>query len=133
MRQHELIEPRAGARRNLRFASSDEMVSARLRMVCESMRIAEVARRTGSHPETVRRYMSGHAASVSFLVRFCEVMDVSADWLLLGRGSPSALDAVQEQLARASAQELCAALAARIEHRSPAPRDASPRLAREDG
>ncbi|MFG0284332.1 MAG: helix-turn-helix domain-containing protein [Phycisphaerales bacterium JB039] len=133
MRQHELIEPHPASRRSLRFASSDEMVSARLRIVCESMRIAEVARRTGAHPETVRRYMSGHAASVSFLVRFCEVMDISADWLLLGRGAAGRAEAMEERLAQATAQDLCAALAARIERGAPAPRAGAPRLATEEG
>ena len=127
------VEPCLASRRRLRFASSDEMVSARLRTVCESMRIAEVARRTGSHPETVRRYMSGHAASVSFLVRFCEAMDISADWLLLGRGAARQSDAMQDQLARASAQELCAVLAARIDRAGQANTHAPPRLASEEG
>jgi len=41
---------------------------------------------TGIHAETVRRYMQGQAPSAEFLSRFCEALELNADWLLIGRG-----------------------------------------------
>ncbi len=115
-------------RRTMRFASDDEMVAARMREACASMRVAEVARLTGAHPESVRRYLAGHAATAGFLVRFCEATGTSADWLLLGRGAQRRADAGREYLAQASAHELCAALAGRIDRPAPMQADPRPRL-----
>lgn len=50
---------------------------------------------TGTHPETVRRYMQGQAPSTDFLSQLCIALELNADWLLLGRGpmlAPEAID-----------------------------------------
>ena len=38
-------------------------------------------------PENARRYMQGMAVSLNFVRSFCRAFNVSADWLLEGRGS----------------------------------------------
>jgi len=111
-----MIESRPGGQpRLLRFASDDEMVTSRLRELLEPLCVSEVARQTGASRQSVHRYKAGHPASVSFLIRFCEVMEISAEWLLLGRGAMRRADALAEHLDNASSAELCAALARRID------------------
>jgi transcriptional regulator with XRE-family HTH domain len=124
-----MIENRPGRQPGLlRFGSDDEMVTSRLRELLEPLCVSEVARQTGASRQSIHRYKAGHPASVSFLVRLCEATETSAEWLLLGRGAPRRADALADHLAQASAAELCAALARRID-RPPQPKVAPlPRL-----
>lgn len=65
-----------------------ETIQDRLRMVCAGVRAADLARITGTHPESVRRYLSGDTPSLAFLAALCAGSALSADWLLCGRGRP---------------------------------------------
>lgn len=56
----------------------------RLQLVCGHEPYRQIAKKTASCPETVRRYMHGARPSVQFLARVCEAYGVSADWLLFG-------------------------------------------------
>lgn len=111
-----IIEAQPALRgRHARFASDDEMVTNRLRQLLEPLNISEVARQTGFSRNTVHRYKKGHPASIYFLVRFCEAREISAEWLLLGRGAVRRADVRKAHLDSASSAELCAALARRID------------------
>jgi transcriptional regulator with XRE-family HTH domain len=63
-------------------------IAGRIKVACGRRTYAEIARMTGQHPETVRRYMHGHKPSIEFIAAVSRVFGVSADWLLLGRGEP---------------------------------------------
>lgn len=110
-----IIEARPGATPQCRFASDDEMVSSRLKEALEGLNVSEVARQTGASRQSIHRYAAGFTPSVSFLVRFCEATETSAEWLLVGRGPKKRADVAAGHLAAASASELCQALARRID------------------
>lgn len=44
----------------------------------------QIGELTGTHPETVRRYMQGHAPSCEFLAAFASALGLSGSWLLTG-------------------------------------------------
>lgn len=123
-----MIEHHPQLPRKYRFGCDDGVVTARLRTALEPLCISEVARQTGASRQSIHRYRDGHPASVGFLVRFCEATGTSAEWLLLGRGPQRRCEAVAEHLAHATAGELCAALATRIEPPAPRPLVFRPRL-----
>ncbi len=83
----------------------------RLRLVCAGASYARIGRVTGTHPETVRRYMSGDAPSVAFVTALCRATRLSADWLLCRRGRPLAAGPT---LAPPSAKDDIAAIRAAI-------------------
>lgn len=66
-------------------------ISARLRLLTErGHSVTELAALGCCCPYTVRRYMLGSTPSTEFITRLCNTIpDLSADWLLLGVGSPS--------------------------------------------
>ncbi len=66
---------------------------------------------TGTHPETVRRYMQGQSPAVDFLAALCHSMAINADWLLTGRGPMFASDLRSAALRDANPSELHAAMA----------------------
>jgi transcriptional regulator with XRE-family HTH domain len=70
---------------------------------------------TGIHPETVRRYMQGQAPSAEFLSRFCETLELNADWLLLGRGSMRAAIIPSSNAAKDSTSDPVHSIAASLE------------------
>lgn len=70
---------------------------------------------TGTHPETVRRYMQGQAPSVEFLTRLCAERAISATWLLTGRGPMHQNDVRSEALREADTSELLGAMAESLE------------------
>lgn len=59
---------------------------ARLRLICALGNTSSIARATGIHPESVRRYVAGDAPSLRFVSNLIEALSLSADWLLCGRG-----------------------------------------------
>lgn len=64
-------------------------ISSRLREACGDSSVAEVGERTGTHPETARRYLNGRSSpSIQFVLSVAEEFGVTCDWLLCGRGSP---------------------------------------------
>jgi transcriptional regulator with XRE-family HTH domain len=58
----------------------------RLRLAASGRSNRLLSELTGVPTETVRRYMRGQTPSAEFLARFCTALDLTADWLLLGRG-----------------------------------------------
>lgn len=66
----------------------DAALQERLRSVCRPFTCRELADLTHVSYESVRRYLGGQNPGVVFLKRLCEVLNISADWLLLGRGVP---------------------------------------------
>jgi transcriptional regulator with XRE-family HTH domain len=74
-----------------------------------------IARVTGAHPETVRRYMQGQSPSVEFVTALCAQLKINAQWLLTGEG-PMRRDEVRaHHLAEADPAELLAAIAATLD------------------
>ena len=65
-----------------------EAITQRLDEVCDGLTPSQIASAIGlTRPAAVRRYLSGFAPSVEFVVRLCDTFGVSTDWVLLGRGS----------------------------------------------
>jgi hypothetical protein len=75
------------ATRTARAGKSPPTLAGRLRSVTGPMTFREIGKLTLTHPENARRYMQGMAVSLGFFKNFCRAFNVSADWLLEGRGS----------------------------------------------
>lgn len=88
----------------------------RLQQAAGGMTYRQLGLLVDHNPETVRRYLTGATLpGASFLAALCETMDVSADWLLLGRGSMRHADRDADALRRASIPALLARVAEAIE------------------
>lgn len=61
-------------------------ITARLRQAAMTITNRRIGYSTGVHPQTARRYLTGDRPSIEFIIAFCGAFDVSADWLLTGRG-----------------------------------------------
>jgi len=70
---------------------------------------------TGQNAETVRRYMQGAAPSVEFLAALCARFDLSAQWLLTGRGPMRQSETRAFVLRQANPAELLSAIAEALE------------------
>ncbi|MBX3403074.1 MAG: helix-turn-helix transcriptional regulator [Phycisphaeraceae bacterium] len=66
----------------------DPALQARLQLICRPFTRRELSDLTGISHESVRRYLGGQNPGVLFVMRLCEALNISADWLLLGRGMP---------------------------------------------
>jgi transcriptional regulator with XRE-family HTH domain len=78
-----------------------QAVSARLRTAMETKRRRKLfafSHEIGVSPSTVTRWLQGQPISSDNLVRLAEALDISIDWLLMGKGdmSPTALPASNE-------------------------------------
>ncbi len=69
-------------------AQNDPALHRRLLAVTRDFNLRELSELTGVSQETVRRYQEGRGPSLAFIKRVSDVLGISADWLLLGRGSP---------------------------------------------
>lgn len=78
----EFVEP------TLDDLESASTLTERFHLVLRGETCRQIARRTGCSAETVRRYLHGQSCSVEFLTRVCIAWDLSAEWLLFGRGRP---------------------------------------------
>lgn len=58
--------------------------------ITQGLSYRRIGQMTGHNHETVRRYMTGQVPSVEFVGALCTSLNVSADWLLLGRGGVTA-------------------------------------------
>jgi len=83
-----------------------EVFKARLNTAAGQYSYRELGRLTGVHPETVRRYMQGHAPSAVFLSKLCESLGISGEWLLTGRGPMKSIDICAAALRGASMKDL---------------------------
>jgi transcriptional regulator with XRE-family HTH domain len=78
----------APRKRSTRSTSSlAAAVSRRLTGALEGRPVAEVAKAAGCSPATARRYLSGAGVpTVDFVIAVCAAYDLSAQWLLTGKG-----------------------------------------------
>lgn len=75
----------------------------------------KVGEMTGTHPETVRRYLQGQSPSVEFVTALCSALSISGEWLLTGEGPMRASDAKQHALSQADPGELLKAIAGTLD------------------
>lgn len=90
----------------------------RLRIVAGERPFRVIAEITGYHAETVRRYLSGHEPSIEFVCALCRAFDISADWMLTGRGAMHASEARKHALRTSSTGDLLGAIAGAFERMS---------------
>jgi len=57
----------------------------RLILAAGDLSFRQLGEITETHPETVRRYMNGHAPSTVFLSKLCLNLGISGEWLLSGQ------------------------------------------------
>lgn len=89
---------------------NDSELHARLSAVVGDRTYRRVGELTGTHPETVRRYLQGQAPSAEFLVGICRSLGVNGNWLLTGQG-PRRVDEIRaDALGQADAGELLMAM-----------------------
>jgi hypothetical protein len=92
-----------------------ERLHDRLRAAVGDRTFRRVGELTNTHPETVRRYLSGHAPSVDFVSRLAATLGLNINWILTGRG-PMRLAEVKPQVLRdANATDLLTHVALAIE------------------
>lgn len=70
---------------------------------------------TGTHPETVRRYVQGQSPSVEFVSALCTALGISGEWLLTGNGPMRVSETRTEALKGADPGELLGAIAGTID------------------
>ncbi|MDX2131302.1 MAG: helix-turn-helix transcriptional regulator [Planctomycetota bacterium] len=87
----------------------------RLRAVTGHRSYREIAELTGTHPETVRRYMLGQSPSIEFISALSSALQVNGEWLLTGRGPSGRGDIRAHALREANPTELLNAVAATLE------------------
>ena len=63
-----------------------ESVTQRLQLATGDTSYRQIGVLTGTHPETVRRYMNGQSPSAAFLSSISNNFGISGEWLLTGRG-----------------------------------------------
>lgn len=54
----------------------------------QNLKQLALANAIGVEESTISRWLSGGNIKVNHLVTLCEFLDVSIDWLIMGRGSP---------------------------------------------
>jgi|GEM_PF-1086408 len=91
------------------------MLHQRLRAAVGARTFREVGELTGTHHETVRRYLGGTPPSVEFLSGLCSALGISGEWLLTGRGPMRRVEVRMHALREATASDLVAAMAATLE------------------
>ncbi len=70
---------------------------------------------TNTHPETVRRYLTGHAPSVDFVSRLAATLGLNINWILTGHGPMRLADVKPHALRDANASDLLMHVALGIE------------------
>lgn len=93
----------------------DSLLHQRLKAAAGRRSFRELGTLTSTHPETVRRYMQGHAPSVEFVATLAAALKLNGEWLLTGRGPMLAQDIKDHALRDANPGELLAAVAATLE------------------
>lgn len=85
---------------------SIEAIRTRLKSALAGESCRAIGIRTGTHPETVRRYLSVGHPSVEFLCGIARGYDISCDWLLLGVGPVKPRDRVDDAMRAAPLSRL---------------------------
>lgn len=63
-----------------------DTITQRLQSALGDTTYSQLGQLTDTHPETVRRYMNGHAPSAAFLSKVATEFGVSGEWLITGNG-----------------------------------------------
>lgn len=84
----------------------DNGLDTRLREAVGTRTYRHLAELTGTHHETVRRYMQGQSPSAPFLAKLCEELGLNANWLLNGHGPMHRSELRTTELQNAEASEL---------------------------
>ncbi len=92
-----------------------DQMHERLRIAAANRTYRNIGEMTGTHHETVRRYMTGQPPAVDWLSRFCAVMGVSTEWVITGKGPMKRSDARAHALSEANISELLAAMSKMLE------------------
>ncbi len=87
----------------------------RLAAVTAGMTYREIGEITGTNAETARRYITGQAPSVEFVIRLCQRKGINGQWLLSGQGPMRVSDIKSASLREAGPGELLSAMAVAIE------------------
>lgn len=73
-------------------------VLARIKDSIDGTRFSDIARETGVHPETVRRYLTRGRPSAFFIASLCRAYGLPVEWVLFGspdkknKGQSSAIE-----------------------------------------
>lgn len=88
---------------------------SRLQAAVGERTFRQLADLTGTHPETVRRYMHGATPSLEFVVAVCDALGVRMEWLVVGSGPMRRSELLKHTLERATAAELLREVAHQLE------------------
>ena len=92
-----------------------ERLHDRLQRIVGDRTLRRVGEMTNTHPETVRRYLNGHAPSVDFVSRLAEALGLNVNWILTGRGPMRIAELKIAALRDANATDLLTHVALAIE------------------
>lgn len=92
-----------------------ERLHDRLQAAVGDRTFRHVGTLTNTHPETVRRYLSGHAPSVDFVTRLAASLGLNINWILTGRGPMRQAEVKPAALREANATDLLTHVALAIE------------------
>lgn len=92
-----------------------ERLHDRLQAAVGDRTFKRIGTMTNTHPETVRRYLSGHAPSVDFVTRLAASQGLSINWILTGRGPMRLAEVKPAALREANATDLLTHVALAIE------------------
>ncbi|MEQ8317372.1 MAG: hypothetical protein RIE77_07280 [Phycisphaerales bacterium] len=92
-----------------------ERLHDRLQIAVGDRTFRRVGQITNTHPETVRRYLGGHAPSVDFVSRLSESLGLNINWVLTGRGPMRQAQVKPHVLREANATDLLTHVALAIE------------------
>ncbi len=91
-------------------AKDTNLFHDRLLLAAGDLSFRQLGEITETHPETVRRYMNGHAPSTAFLSKLCLNLGISGEWLLAGKNPMKTRDIPLHTLQHASAEQLMLAI-----------------------
>jgi len=94
---------------------SGERLKDRLIVAAGNRTNRRIGELTNTHPETVRRYLSGHAPSVDFVSRLAHALGLNLNWILTGRGPMRIAEIKPQALKEANATDLLTHVALTIE------------------
>ena len=82
----------------------------RIRIAVGERTYREIGSLTGTHAESVRRYMQGQSPSVEFLTGLCASLGINGDWLLTGEGPMQQSEIRDHALRKAGTPDLLRAM-----------------------
>lgn len=94
---------------------SQERLHDRLQAAVGDRTYRRIGDLTSTHPETVRRYLTGHAPSVDFISRLASSLGLNINWILTGHGPMRQADVKPHVLREANVADLLTHVALGIE------------------